>query len=76
MKNAKVDQWTKSKIGKQKGYFCTLFGNADLKMVLDNINTLSFELAQSKLNAINIPLLTTEIKSDWIAKLQSHLYNN
>ena len=27
MKNAKVDQWTKSKIGKQKGYFCTLFGN-------------------------------------------------
>lgn len=23
----KIDEWTKSKIGKQEGYFCTLFGN-------------------------------------------------
>ena len=49
--------------------------DADLKLVLDDINTLSFELAQSKLQGATNPLLTTEIKNGWITKLQTHLYN-
>lgn len=49
--------------------------NSQLKDVLDDVNTLSFELAAMKLTTINIPLLTTEIKNGWIAKLQSHYYN-
>jgi hypothetical protein len=50
--------------------------DVELKLVLDDINTLSFELAQSKLNAATNPLLTSTIKMGWILKLQSHLYNS
>ena len=53
----------------------SLTQDAELKLVLDDINTLSFELAQSKLNTINNPLLVPEIKNGWINKLQTHLYN-
>lgn len=47
----------------------------ELKLVLDDINTLSFELAISKLQTISNLLLTTEIKTGWIVKLQSNLFN-
>lgn len=50
--------------------------DVELKLVLDDINTLSFELAQSKLNAATHLLLTPAVKSEWILKLQSHLYNS
>jgi hypothetical protein len=50
--------------------------DATLKDVLDDISTLSFELAQMKLQAATNPLLTTEIKDSWLAKLQAHLYNS
>lgn len=53
----------------------SLTQDAELKLVLDDINTLSFELAQSKLNTISNPLLVPEIKNGWINKLQTHLYN-
>lgn len=53
----------------------SLTQDPELKLVLDDINTLSFELAQSKLNSITNPLLITEIKTGWILKLQTHLYN-
>jgi hypothetical protein len=46
-----------------------------LKLVLDDINTLSFELAQSKLQGATHNLLTTEIKLGWIVKLQNNLFN-
>lgn len=49
--------------------------DVELKLVLDDVNTLSFELAQSKLLSCTNPLLTTEIKMGWIAKLQANLYN-
>ncbi len=49
--------------------------DAQLKLVLDDITSLSFELAAQKLMAITNPLVTTEIKLKWIAKLQSHFYN-
>jgi hypothetical protein len=47
----------------------------ELKLVLDDINTLSFELAVSKLMALTNPLITQKIKNEWILKLQSHFYN-
>lgn len=50
--------------------------DVELKLVLDDINTLSFELAQSKLNSATNPLLTPTIKTGWILKLQAHLYNS
>ena len=53
----------------------SLTQDADLKHVLDDINTLSFELAMSKLQTITNPLLTAEIKLAWITKLQNNLYN-
>jgi hypothetical protein len=47
-----------------------------LKLVLDDINTLSFELAQGKLESATHELLTTEIKNSWILKLQNNLFNS
>jgi hypothetical protein len=49
--------------------------DAELKLVLDDINTLSFELAQSKLSSATNPLLTQAIKTGWILKLQANLFN-
>jgi hypothetical protein len=53
----------------------SLTQDAELKLVLDDINTLSFELAQQKLQTLGNPLVTTDIKNGWIMKLQTHLYN-
>jgi hypothetical protein len=47
----------------------------ELKLILDDINTLSFELAVLKLMALTNPLITQKIKNDWVLKLQSHFYN-
>lgn len=49
--------------------------NTDLKLVLDDISTLSFELAASKLSTIRHRLLTETIRKGWIAKLQANYYN-
>lgn len=46
-----------------------------LKLVLDDISTLSFELAAQKLQTANNPLLTSDIKNKWILKLRGHFYN-
>lgn len=47
----------------------------ELKHVLDDVNTLSFELAIGKIAAIaSDAVLTTEIKNQWIAKLQNNLF--
>lgn len=50
--------------------------DAELKRVLDDINTLSFELAQAKLMAVTNPIVTPEIKAAWLATLQANLFNN
>lgn len=38
------------------------------------MSTLSFELAASSIQSATTPLLTTQIKTDWVGRLQSHYY--
>ena len=38
------------------------------------MTTLSFELAASSIKAATTPLLTDEIKVDWVSRLESHYY--
>lgn len=48
--------------------------DSELKLVLDDVNTLSFELAISKITAATNPLLIPEIKQEWIDSLQRNLF--
>lgn len=48
--------------------------DTQLKQVLDDVNTLSFELAASKLAQLTTPIITDGIKTAWIEKLQRHFY--
>jgi len=45
-----------------------------LKEVLDDVSTLSFELAIQKLSSVTHPLMTAAIKTEWIDLLTLHLY--
>lgn len=56
---------------------------ADLTGLLDDpavvaanalMGTLSFELASAQIAAATTPLLTAEIKAEWIARLETHYY--
>lgn len=47
-----------------------------LKALLDNVNTLSFEIAASMVPGLTNSLLTTEIKAAWVTKLQANFYND
>lgn len=56
---------------------------ADLTSLLDDpavvaanslMGTLSFELAAQQISAATTPLLTPEIKTDWVSRLESHYY--
>lgn len=49
--------------------------DAGIKAVLDDMNSLSFELALAKIDNIAAPIITTEIKNQWKAKLASSLFN-
>jgi hypothetical protein len=42
--------------------------------VLNDIGTLSYELAAVKLAGVTNPLITADIKAGWIQKLQDHFY--
>lgn len=42
---------------------------------INHMNTLSFELAASTIASSTNPLLTPEIKTGWVSKLQAHFYN-
>jgi len=53
----------------------SLTQDAGLKGLLDNVNTLSFEIAASIVPGLTNSLLTAPIKAGWVAKLQSHFYN-
>lgn len=48
--------------------------DTELKLVLDDVNTLSYELAAGKVATITNSLITQQIKDGWIFKLQSHFY--
>lgn len=45
-----------------------------LKQILSDIATLSFEIAYSKVDAITNPLITVEIKNSWKALLADNFY--
>ena len=49
--------------------------DAELKLILDDVNTLSFELAVLKIQAATNPLIDTTIKDEWVALLAVHFYN-
>lgn len=46
------------------------------KNVQDDINGLSFELAQGKIMSLTNPIITNEIKMDWVGRLQANLFND
>lgn len=46
------------------------------KKLQDDISSLSFELAQGKVMAITNPIITQEIKNDWVGRLQQNLFND
>lgn len=52
----------------------SLTQDAQLKDILDDINTLSFEIAATKIPGLTNPLITSDIKSGWVTKLQGHFY--
>jgi hypothetical protein len=45
-----------------------------LKLVLDDVHTLSFELAIEKIKVLTNPILTQDIKDSWILKLKKYLF--
>ena len=56
---------------------------ADLTALLDDpavvaanalMGTLSFEIAAQQISAVTTPLLTPEIKADWVSRLEAHYY--
>ena len=51
-----------------------LMADPALKMILDLIGTLSFELAEQALVGTQHPLLTPDIKNGWAADLREHFY--
>lgn len=53
----------------------SLTQDAELKLVLDDVNTLSYELAVQKIQTLTNPLMTSAIKAGWTFKLMSHFYN-
>lgn len=46
----------------------------ELKQLLDDVNTLSFEIAYSRVDTLTNPILTTEIKNSWKELLEEHFY--
>lgn len=49
--------------------------DVELKSILDDVSTLSYELAVGKIQSATNPLLTAEIKNEWITMLVGHFYN-
>lgn len=49
--------------------------DVQLKEILLDLNSLSYEIAYGKIDGISNPIVTTEIKNAWKAKLYAHFYN-
>jgi len=49
--------------------------DANLKQLLDDINTLSFEIAHSRIDSLDNAPLTVEIKNSWKKLLLDNFYN-
>ena len=67
MQRIRSGEWTTSDI-------VLLTQDEELKQVLNDVYSLSFELAAIKLSTITNVLITPEIKGTWIQKLQSNFY--
>lgn len=67
MERVRAGDWTTPEL-------ISLTQDAELKNLLDDINTLSYEIAYSKVDSLSNPLLTAEIKNGWKAKLLAHFY--
>lgn len=52
----------------------SLTQDAELKDLLDDVNSLSFEIAANKITGLTNELLTSDIKAAWIEKLQGYFY--
>lgn len=52
----------------------SLMGDPAVSAANAYMSTLSFELAAQAIAAASTPLLTPEIRANWIAKLQAHFY--
>lgn len=48
--------------------------DSDFLKIQNDINSLSFELAQSKIMSMTNPLITQDIKLGWVGKLQENLF--
>jgi hypothetical protein len=46
-----------------------------IKAILNDLSTLSFELAYAKVDTITNPIVTTQIKTSWKTLLASNFYN-
>lgn len=52
----------------------SLTQDAELKSLLGDVETFSYEIAYNKVDGLTNPLLTQDIKDGWKAKLYSHFY--
>jgi hypothetical protein len=68
MERVRMGLWTTPQL-------IALTQDSELKLVQDDIGSLSFELAVMKVQALTNPLITPDIKLGWIKKLQAHFYN-
>jgi len=50
--------------------------DVQLKEILLDLNSLSFEIAYGKIDSISNPLITSDIKTNWKNKLAQHFYNS
>lgn len=53
-----------------------LTSDPSFKNIQGDINSLSFELAQGKIMALSNPMITQEIKNEWVGRLQANLFND
>lgn len=53
----------------------SLTQDQEIKGVLDDVHSLSFELAVNKIRALSNPIITQSIKKAWIAKLTLYFFN-
>lgn len=68
MERVRTGVWTVSQL-------IGLTQDAELKLILDDVSTLSYELAVGKIQAATNVLLTETVKNEWIAMLVTHFYN-
>ena len=67
MSRVRTQEWTADDL---RG----LVADPAIKAAMDFMGTLSFELAAQAIASASTPLLTSDIRSDWITRLQAHFY--